>query len=618
MKLNNRKIAIVGAGIAGLATARALALRGARPIVVEQADTLGQIGAGLQITPNGMAVLDGLGLGKRVRDAGLPMDDVVLRDHKAGAQVLRLGLGKGPSAGNWAGIARADLIDVMRVGVERVGAEVRLASRVLRIDTRPQKTILTFADGTTLEAAIVIAADGLHSVGRHTLGGNATPFFTGQVAWRCVIDEAADAPAIAQVFMGPGRHLVSYPLPGGKRNIVAVEERADWAEESWTAPGDPDQLRAAFAGFGGPVADWLRRADAAHIWGLFRHEVPARWHGGSLVLVGDAAHPTLPFLAQGANLALEDAWVLADTLADAPGVSAALTTFQDRRFDRVKRAIRAANANARNYHLRNPLARFAAHSALRFAGMVRPRAALGRFDWLYRHDVTAVGVQTQQHASVPALPPLAVAGEPEVVARTPKPVIPRAKPVIGPRPSKSRITFGRVAAKVLAVDADAPAPFKPAPDEAAGETADEALDEAVEGLPEAAEGPVHKTPATAQPENPAPAAQTGAAPVKAKVSPPTRKPKPAARATGANPYGDDSAAPAKSPKKMARVSPQPKNVAQAGDAQKDAVQKGDAKEGAATSAAPRKPARSKAATPKKTVAKKPKKPAAKPKPKKKT
>ncbi len=466
MKLNNRKIAVLGAGVAGLATARALALLGARPIVVEQAPDLIEIGAGLQITPNGMAVLDALGLGTRARDAGLPLDDVSLHDHRKGASVLRLGLSKNPSAGNWLAIPRTDLIRIMREGVERVGAEVRTGARVVRIETRPQKTILNTADGRTIEAAIVIAADGLHSLGRQTLGGAATPFFTGQVAWRALIRDDGDAPAVAQVFMAPGRHLVSYPLPGGRRNIVAVDEREDWAEESWTASGDPDQMRRAFNHFGGPVPGWLAKVDKAHLWGLFRHEVPARWHGGSLVLVGDAAHPTLPFLAQGANLALEDAWVLADTLADAPGVSAALTTFQERRVERVKRAIRAANANARNYHLRNPLLRFAAHNGLRLGSLFSPRAALGRFDWLYRHDVTAAAADKPQHVSVPEVPPLAVAGAPEEPKRTPKPVIPRAKPAVGSRLKTSRITFGRTAgAEGAAQGAEAakPAPPEPAP-----------------------------------------------------------------------------------------------------------------------------------------------------------
>ena len=578
MKLNNRKIAVIGAGVAGLATARALALRGARPIVVEQARDLGQIGAGLQITPNGMAVLEALGLGRRVRDAALSLDDVSLHDHRAGSRVLRLRLDKSASTGNWLAIQRAELIKIMREGVERVGAEVRTNTRVVQIETRPQKTILNFADGRSLEAAVVIAADGLHSIARQSLGGGATPFFTKQVAWRAVIDDDANAPPVAQVFMAPGRHLVSYPLPSGKRNIVAVEEREDWAEESWTATGDPDQLRAAFARFCGAVPVWLEQVKSTHLWGLFRHEVPARWHGGSLVLVGDAAHPTLPFLAQGANLALEDAWVLADTLADAPGVSAALTTFQERRVDRVKRSIRAANANARNYHLRNPLMRFAAHNGLRMAGLFSPRAALGKFDWLYRHDVTAAA-DKPQHVSVRELPPLAVTGAPEEPKRTPRPDVPRAKPKPVTRPGKSRITFSRTA------NADTPQQMPPRQTKVPSFSNGRAATPSDPAKPASTPKPEDKQPVVPKslsqttadrpvaplklddPIKPAPPAKPVAA-AKPVVAPAPRKATPAPPPR-ARPYGDDTAA---SPR-AAKPSTAPKRAVVAEAATKPTVVK---------------------------------------------
>ena len=187
--------------------------------------------------------------------------------------------------------------------------------------------------------------------------------------------------------MGPGRHLVSYPLPGGRRNIVAVEQRTAWAEEGWSHQDHPANLRGAFAGFAPRVQDWLSKVDAVFLWGLFRHPVAHRWHSGAQVLLGDAAHPTLPFLAQGANLALEDAWVLARAL-DAP-LDKALPHYQLERDARVRKVVDAASRNARNYHLSFPPARFAAHTMLRIAGAVAPGRVLGRLDWLYRHDVTA-------------------------------------------------------------------------------------------------------------------------------------------------------------------------------------------------------------------------------------
>ena len=160
------------------------------------------------------------------------------------------------------------------------------------------------------------------------------------------------------------------------RNLVAVEERRDWADEGWHHADDPEHLRAAFASFGPEARALLDKVQEVRLWGLFRHPIAARWHGQRLALLGDAAHPTLPFMAQGANMALEDAWVLAACLAEAAPPEA-FARYQALRAPRVARAIAAANANARNYHLRGvtPLCR---PQALQISRDYRPRAALGR------------------------------------------------------------------------------------------------------------------------------------------------------------------------------------------------------------------------------------------------
>ncbi len=159
----------------------------------------------------------------------------------------------------------------------------------------------------------MIGADGLHSKVRARVDDASKPLFTRQVAWRAVVPED-DVPPVVEVHMGPHRHLVTYPLPGGRRNIVAVEERVGWTEEGWSHQDDARNLRAAFARFADPVQAWLEKVGTVHLWGLFRHPVADRWWHRRQVILGDAAHPTLPFLAQGANLALEDAWVLARSL----------------------------------------------------------------------------------------------------------------------------------------------------------------------------------------------------------------------------------------------------------------------------------------------------------------
>jgi salicylate hydroxylase len=147
------------------------------------------------------------------------------------------------------------------------------------------------------------------------------------------------------------------------------------------------ELRMAFAGFSPRVRGWLDRIEDVHLWGLFRHPVAARWHGAHSVILGDAAHPTLPFLAQGANMALEDAWVLADCLARHDTPQAAFAAFQAMRAPRCARIVAASGANARAYHLRSPW-REVAHLGLRAGGRLAPGLALSRFDWLYGMDVT--------------------------------------------------------------------------------------------------------------------------------------------------------------------------------------------------------------------------------------
>jgi salicylate hydroxylase len=240
---------------------------------------------------------------------------------------------------------------------------------------------------------LLIGADGLHSPTRAALNPATRPFFTGQVAWRCTIPlDAPDTPAEATVHMGPGRHVVTYPLRGGElMNVVAVEERDGWAAEGWNHADSPANLRAAFADFTPEIRDLLHRAEEVYLWGLFRHPVAKHWSSGRVAILGDAAHPTLPFLAQGANMALEDAWVLADALDHEDSVETAFARYAAARRGRTARIVDAASKNAENYHLRPGPYRAAAHAALRLGARFAPELAARRFEWLYGHDVTRRG-----------------------------------------------------------------------------------------------------------------------------------------------------------------------------------------------------------------------------------
>jgi salicylate hydroxylase len=390
MSLIGLPITVLGGGIAGLAAARALALRGADVTVLEQAEALGEVGAGLQISPNGARVLDALGLGEALRSLGLRAEAVELRDH-GGCRVARLEVGS--RAQGYFFLHRADLIGLLAEGARDAGVKVRLLQRIEAVEVGDGGAVLRTAQGGEHRAGLVIGADGLHSVVRQALNGRVVPFFTRQVAWRALVPAEGAVPRVATVWMGPKRHLVSYPLRSGALvNIVAVEERGTWAAEGWHHKDDPVRLRAAFAGFAPEVRDLLGRVEEAYLWGLFRHPVAQRWYaGGAAAILGDAAHPTLPFLAQGANLALEDAWVLAAKLGAHDTVEAGLAAYQAARAPRAARVIDAATRNARNYHLSVPPLRATAHLALRLTGALAPGALLGRFDWLYGYDATAEG-----------------------------------------------------------------------------------------------------------------------------------------------------------------------------------------------------------------------------------
>ncbi|WP_183468889.1 FAD-dependent monooxygenase [Limimaricola variabilis] len=376
------RIAVAGAGIGGLSAALCLARAGHHVSIFERARALREIGAGIQVTPNGAAVLGRLDLGAALDAAAIRARAVVPTDGHDGRAIARFALDQGRFPYRF--LHRADLVALLARAATEAGAALRTDHTVTGAD--PVVGRLSFAEGADVAADLVVAADGLRSVLRHALT-EAAASFTGQVAWRAVIEDVAASPE-ARIWMLPGRHVVTYPLPGGRLNLVAVREQGDWAPEGWDHEDDPDILRAAFADAAPELAEMLARVTRVRRWGLFRHPVPKRWHTDRLVLLGDAAHPTLPFLAQGANLAIEDGWALARALEGDGDLDSKLRRYAELRGPRVRRAIAAAQANARNYHL-SGVARRVAHAGLGAIGRVAPARFTARMAWLYDHDITS-------------------------------------------------------------------------------------------------------------------------------------------------------------------------------------------------------------------------------------
>jgi salicylate hydroxylase len=311
--------AVVGGGLGGLATAAALTRVGIEASVYEQAPALGEVGAGVLIGPNSVRLLHRLGLAGVIDQVGGWVGEGSTYYRHDGT---RVGPVMTTDSSGWAamyGMHRADLIDVLRRVVP--DGRVHPGHRAVSFEQDTGKARVVFENGAVAEADMVIAADGIHSALRRFVTEPTAPVFSGQVSYRGVLDTARVPwwPArVFQVWMGEGKHVIVFPVRAGRMlNFVCFVPAAEEMRESWSAPGDPDALRAAFDGFADPVTDLLRQVDSTFWWGLYDREPLAEWTRGRLALLGDAAHPMLPHLGQGANQSIEDAFALAAVLKDA-------------------------------------------------------------------------------------------------------------------------------------------------------------------------------------------------------------------------------------------------------------------------------------------------------------
>lgn len=386
---------IVGAGVGGLTAALALAKAGLSVTVLEQADGLGEVGAGLQVSPNATRVLFHLGLEKALSALAFRPEAVEARGWRQGQVISRADLGAAAQARYgfpYLHMHRADLISVLG-GACRAEPRITLRTGAAVAACQDDGTsALTLESGERLQADLVVGADGLRSRVREALFGPEAPRFTGQVAWRGLIpaEKLKDAGIrpVASLWMGPGAHFVHYYVRGGTLvNFVGVVERDDWREESWSSRGEAEDLRRDFAGWHPTVRRIVEAApeDACFRWALFDRAPLAKWGRGAVTLLGDACHPTLPFLAQGACMAIEDAAVLAACLSGCrrAGVAAALERYAALRRHRTAGIQAGSRRNAKIYHLGAPSS---------WGRNLAMRAGLGMgstMDGLYSYDALA-------------------------------------------------------------------------------------------------------------------------------------------------------------------------------------------------------------------------------------
>lgn len=390
-------VLIVGGGIGGLTAALCLARAGVPAVLFEQAPTFGEVGAGVQITPNASRVLHRLGLAGALAACASEPAGIEYRHWRSGKRIARWAFdGRWARAGApYYHVHRADLVDLLAAAAERQpGLSLRLGARVENFTADGDGVRVAIA-GTNAKTAgmALVGTDGIHSAVRGAMLAGAEPRFAGLVAWRALVPAASlpagSAAPWTTVWWGPRRHFVHYAVRRGELvNCVGVVARPARGEvrESWRQRGELAALRADFAGWHEDVQRLIDAVppESLHQWALFDRRALPRWRHGPATLLGDAAHPMLPFVAQGAAMAIEDAAVLAACLAGSAtpaDAAAALRRYEALRRPRTAKLQRLARYNARLFHL--------AGGAAWLRDRLAPAAARRTLARIYRYDALA-------------------------------------------------------------------------------------------------------------------------------------------------------------------------------------------------------------------------------------
>jgi salicylate hydroxylase len=348
------EIAICGGGVGGMTVGIGLIKAGHSVTIYEQASQFGRIGADVNLTPNAVHALDSLGVGQELRKTAARPTHRISRMWDTGEETSRLEMADSAEKKYGAPqltIHRADLLSALQGGLPE--GTIQNGKRAASITNGPDGAGITFEDGTSADADILIGADGIHSIVRTALFGEDSPEFTGVVSYRSVVDRDKLSLPNLDAFTKwwgpiPESQIVTFPLNQGRETFVfATTPQDDWLTESWTLPGDVDELRAAYADFHQEARALLEACTEVTKSALYVREPMPQWSVDRTTLLGDACHPMVPFMAQGACMAIEDAVVLARCLADtdAGSIAASFSLYEAARKERTARVQEGSRGN---------------------------------------------------------------------------------------------------------------------------------------------------------------------------------------------------------------------------------------------------------------------------------
>jgi salicylate hydroxylase len=394
------KVLVAGAGIGGLTAALAALRMGCDVDVYEQAADLKEVGAGLQLSANGTRVFYALGVGEELKALSCEAIGKEIRLWNTGEtwKLFDLGAVSIERYGfPYFTVYRPDLLGVLAAAVRREKPDaIHLGAKCIGFTQTGEKVAVQFEGQTQATGDALVGADGVHSRIRQGLFGPDKPQFTGIIAWRGIVPMERLPRHMARMvgvnWIGPGGHVVHYPLRAGRvMNFVGALERADWRVESWSARGTTEELAADFKGWHEDVHALIRNIPVPYKWALMVRPPMERWSVGRVTLLGDACHSMVPFLAQGAVMAIEDGYILARALTEGDGdVPSRLLRYETARRERTRRAVEGSAANITRFHnraLANP-AKAREYVNREWAG----QNVAERYEWLFRYDVTTAAI----------------------------------------------------------------------------------------------------------------------------------------------------------------------------------------------------------------------------------